>query len=66
MVIKHVFRMKLRLPDAQLEVGDVAVHGEEAYPPDELVSIGATSRADEAPPDGKVAQKAARGSADDS
>jgi Amt family ammonium transporter len=66
MVIKHVFRMKLRLPDAQLEIGDVAVHGEEAYPPDELVSIGATSRADEAPRDGKVPEKAARAAGDDS
>src|SRR6516165_8353311 len=36
MVIKYVFRMKLRLSNAQLEIGDVAVHGEEAYPPDEL------------------------------
>jgi Amt family ammonium transporter len=67
MVIKHVFRMRLRLTDAQLEIGDVAVHGEEAYPPDELVSIGATSRADEAPRDGKkVPEKAARSTADDS
>jgi Amt family ammonium transporter len=66
MVIKHVFRMKLRLTDAQLEIGDVAVHGEEAYPPDELVSIGATSRADEALSDGKVPERAARAAADDS
>jgi ammonium transporter, Amt family len=48
MVIKHVFRMKLRLPDEVLEVGDVAVHGEEAYPADELVSVSAASMADEA------------------
>ena len=41
MVIKHVFRMKLRLPDEVLEIGDVAVHGEEAYPSDELVGVGA-------------------------
>src|SRR6201995_70580 len=58
MVIKHVFRMKLRLPDEVLLIGDVAVHGEEAYPSDELVGVGAASRADEvtaaAPPDGKV------------
>jgi len=47
MVIKHVFRMKLRLPDEVLEIGDVAVHGEEAYPSDELVGVGAASRADE-------------------
>jgi ammonium transporter, Amt family len=56
MVIKYVFRVKLRLTDAELEIGDVAVHGEEAYPSDELVSVGASSRADEvsAPLDGKV------------
>jgi Amt family ammonium transporter len=50
MVIKHVLRMKLRIPDADLEIGDVAVHGEEAYPADELVSVAAASMADEAPP----------------
>ena len=67
MVIKHVFRMKLRLPDDVLEIGDVAVHGEEAYPSDELVSVG-SSMADEAsltPPDGKMPEKAATRSADD-
>src|SRR5579859_6498063 len=32
--------MKLRLPDEDLEIGDVAVHGEEAYPTEELVRIG--------------------------
>ena len=30
--IKFVLRMKLRLPDEVLEVGDVAIHGEEAFP----------------------------------
>jgi len=70
MVIKHVFRMKLRLPDDVLAIGDVAVHGEEAYPSDELVSVSATSIADEvspgaaAPPDGKVPEKAAKSSDD--
>jgi len=66
MVIKYVFRMKLRLPDEVLEIGDVAVHGEEAYPSDELVGVGAASRADEvaaaAQPDGKLQEKAARAS----
>jgi len=38
--------MKLRIPDADLEIGDVAVHGEEAYPSEDLVSISA-SRASE-------------------
>ena len=33
--------MKLRIPDAELEVGDVAVHGEEAYPAEELALVGA-------------------------
>jgi ammonium transporter, Amt family len=60
MLIRHVFRMKLRLSDAELEIGDVAVHGEEAYPSDELVSVSATSMADEAPAslDRKVPEKA--------
>ena len=68
MVIKHVFRMKLRLPDEVLEIGDVAVHGEEAYPSDELVSVGAKAIADEGPaqpPDGKVAERARLASTDD-
>jgi ammonium transporter, Amt family len=60
MVIKYVFRIKLRLSDEELEIGDVAVHGEEAYPSDELVSVSARSVADETPrpaalpADGKV------------
>ncbi len=66
MVIKYVFRMNLRLPDDVLEIGDVAVHGEEAYPSDELVSVSATSIADEARSgDGKVPEKAVTGSKDD-
>ena len=65
MVIKYVFRMNLRIPDDQLEIGDVAVHGEEAYPADELISVG-SSRADEIAltSDGKVPEKAVK-SADD-
>ena len=70
MVIRHVFRMKLRLSDAELEIGDVAVHGEEAYPSDELVSVSASSIADEAqkaalPPDGVVPERARLASKDD-
>ena len=36
--------MKLRLPDEVLEVGDIGVHDEEAYPDDAIVSgrVGAT------------------------
>jgi Amt family ammonium transporter len=30
--IKYVLRIKLRMTDEELEIGDVAVHGEEAYP----------------------------------
>src|SRR6266851_5943742 len=33
--------MKLRIPDEDLEIGDVAVHGEEAYPTEDLVRVGA-------------------------
>jgi Amt family ammonium transporter len=51
MVIKYVFRIKLRLPDDQLEIGDVAVHGEEAYPlEDVLTSRLSVSAAAEASP----------------
>jgi ammonium transporter, Amt family len=32
--------MKLRIPDADLEIGDVAVHGEEVYPSEDLVRVG--------------------------
>ena len=38
MIIKYVFRMKLRFSDAELEIGDVAVHGEEAYPQEDVLS----------------------------
>jgi Amt family ammonium transporter len=31
---------KLRIPEADLEIGDVAVHGEEVYPSEELVRVG--------------------------
>jgi hypothetical protein len=51
-----VLRIKLRLPEADLEIGDVAVHGEEAYPSDELISVSA-SVADEASADGKKTEK---------
>jgi Amt family ammonium transporter len=51
MVIKYVLRIKLRLPDDQLEIGDVAVHGEEAYPiEDTLTSRISVSAAAEASP----------------
>jgi Amt family ammonium transporter len=41
--------MKLRIPDEELLIGDVAVHGEEAYPTEELVRVGAV------PPGGRAA-----------
>jgi Amt family ammonium transporter len=41
--------VKLRIPDEDLEIGDVAVHGEEAYPSEDLVSVG-SSLADETSP----------------
>jgi Amt family ammonium transporter len=57
--------MKLRLPDEVLEIGDVAVHGEEAYPSDELVSTTAALVADETPAKNeKVPEMATSGSAD--
>jgi Amt family ammonium transporter len=61
--------MKLRIPDADLEIGDVAVHGEEAYPSEDLVSVsaGMASEASPTPPDGntKEPEKAAQVRSDD-
>jgi Amt family ammonium transporter len=64
MIIKYVFRMNLRLPDDVLEIGDVAVHGEEAYPSEDLVGVG-VSMADEASPGGMVPETARSRPADD-
>jgi Amt family ammonium transporter len=44
--------MKLRIPDADLEVGDVAVHGEEVCPPGEPVRAGTRDAAAAPPPAG--------------
>ncbi len=60
MFIKYVLRMKLRIPDDQLEIGDIAVHGEEAYPSEDLISVG-SSMADEASPTSREPEKAATG-----
>jgi len=38
MFIKYVLRMKLRFSDEELEIGDVAIHGEEAYPIEEVLT----------------------------
>jgi Amt family ammonium transporter len=45
MVIKYVFRMKLRLPDEVLEIGDVAIHNEEVYPSEALTRVGSGAAA---------------------
>jgi Amt family ammonium transporter len=49
--IKYVFRMKLRFDDTDLEIGDVAVHGEEAYPQEEVLStrLSVTAEAEASP-----------------
>jgi Amt family ammonium transporter len=51
MIIKYVFRIKLRFSDAELEIGDVAVHGEEAYPQEEVLStrLSVTAEAEASP-----------------
>jgi ammonium transporter, Amt family len=51
MIIKYVFRIKLRFDDAELEVGDVAVHGEEAYPIEEALTskLSVTAAAEASP-----------------
>ena len=45
--IKYVLRIKLRMDDATLEVGDVAIHGEEAFP--EMAFLSATAEAEASP-----------------
>ncbi len=47
--LKYVFRMKLRLSEEEMEIGDVAVHGEEAYPSDTLISVTAQAAPAPAP-----------------
>jgi Amt family ammonium transporter len=51
--------MKLRLPDAELEAGDVAVHGEEAYPSEELAWVRAGALASATSLDGLPATEGA-------
>jgi Amt family ammonium transporter len=51
MVIKYVLRIKLRLSDEELEIGDVAIHGEEAYPMEDSLSsrLSVTAAAEASP-----------------
>src|SRR6185437_2770900 len=56
--IKYVLRLKLRMSDEELEIGDVAVHGEEAYPADTYISVGAADEAAPAPKRSKVGSSA--------
>jgi Amt family ammonium transporter len=51
MFIKYVLRIKLRFSDAELEIGDVAVHGEEAYPQEEVFTsrLSNTAEAEASP-----------------
>jgi ammonium transporter, Amt family len=51
MFIKYVLRIKLRLTDEELEIGDVAVHGEEAYPLEEVLTskLSVTASAEASP-----------------
>ena len=51
--------MNLRIPDEDLEIGDVAVHGEEAYPTEELVRVGAAADGPAHAPSGGTAAFAA-------
>jgi Amt family ammonium transporter len=45
--IKYVLRIKLRLPDEVLMIGDVAIHGEEAFP--EVAFMSAVGEAEASP-----------------
>jgi hypothetical protein len=46
MFIKYVLRIKLRFTDEELEIGDVAIHGEEVYPAEEAYSSKLSVSAD--------------------
>jgi Amt family ammonium transporter len=62
-LLKYVFRMKLRMPDEVLEIGDVAVHGEEAYPVEETftrLSVTAQGEASPTTEEPHVPEKAAK------
>ena len=53
LVLKVVFRGSLRMSDEELEIGDLAVHDEEAYPADEgYTRIGELAGVGSAPPGG--------------
>jgi ammonium transporter, Amt family len=56
--------VKLRIPDEDLEIGDIAVHGEEAYPSEDLISVG-SSMADEASPTSRESKVARTRTADE-
>lgn len=51
MIIKYVFRVKLRFSDEELLIGDVAIHGEEAYPQEDALSskLSASAGAEASP-----------------
>jgi Amt family ammonium transporter len=51
MFIKYVLRMKLTFSQEQLEIGDVAIHGEEAYPAEEIYTtrLSPTAEAEASP-----------------
>jgi Amt family ammonium transporter len=64
-VILKVISMftSLREPDAVLEVGDLAVHGEKAYAPEEVVTVGALN-GQQSPGGGDATETAAEMSAE--
>jgi ammonium transporter, Amt family len=41
--------VKLRIPDEDLEIGDIAVHGEEAYPSEDLISVSSSLATETSP-----------------
>jgi Amt family ammonium transporter len=60
----------LRMPEDELEIGDLAIHDEEAYPPDEgytrvdmLASVGAPGSGDDGPPTAQSSSESLAGDA---
>jgi Amt family ammonium transporter len=61
--IKYVLRLKLRLPDEVLLVGDVAIHGEEAFP--EVAFLSAVGEAEASPSTEQPRKNSVSASAED-
>ena len=61
--IKYALRLKLRMPDEVLEIGDVAIHGEEAFP--EVAFMSSVAEAESSPSTEQPPRKSVSASAEE-